>query len=212
MGRFVDISGKRFGRLTAIRPTQGRDSGGRVLWEFMCDCGTTKVIRPNGVIEGRVQSCGCLHKEKAAQQGRSKRTHGREPQRLYNIWCGLKERCYNVNSPKYMNYGRRGITVYDGWMHDFKALKDWAMANGYKDGLTIDRIDNDGNYEPSNCRWATQKQQQRNRSNNHVIEIDGVRACISEHAERLGISVNTLKNRVRCGYDLTAPYKHGKRC
>ena len=81
MGRFVDISGKRFGRLTAIRPTQGRDSGGRVLWEFMCDCGTTKVIRPNGVIEGRVQSCGCLHKEKAAQQGRSKRTHGREPQK-----------------------------------------------------------------------------------------------------------------------------------
>ncbi len=128
----------------------------------------------------------------------SKRTkiHGKRHTKLYYVWRGIKTRCYNKHSKKYDVYGWRGIAVCDEWRNDFMNFYDWAINNGYKDGLTIDRIDVDGNYEPSNCRWATQKQQQRNRRNNRKVTINGETHCLTEWCEILGINNKTVYSRI----------------
>lgn len=225
MGQFIDMIGKRFGRLVAIRPTASKSPNGTIKWEFACDCGATVIIDGSSVRNGNVKSCGCYHSECAKKVGTAKRVHGKQPQRLYNIWCGMKARCGNPNNPKYAIYGKRGIGVCDEWVHDFGAFRDWALDNGYKDELQIDRIDVDKGYSPENCRWATAKQQQRNRRNNHMLRIGDRTVCVAECAELLGINHNTFKNWVRINgldpeaimrekheYNKTRPYKHGKVC
>lgn len=121
--------------------------------------------------------------------------------KLYRVWSTMKERCYNPNNHKYKNYGARGIKVCEEWKTDFKAFQKWAYENGYGEGLSIDRIDNNSGYEPSNCRWATAEQQQNNRRNNRTIEIDGVTHTISEWSKISGIKFETIWARlVRYGY------------
>lgn len=115
--------------------------------------------------------------------------------RLYSIWCGIKKRCFNPKEPCYPHYGARGITVCDEWLHDFNAFEQWSLANGYCDTLTIDRIDNNGNYSPDNCRWITHDEQQRNRSNNIRVEHNGESKTISELSRELGLSDKTLYKR-----------------
>lgn len=115
--------------------------------------------------------------------------------RLYSIWCGIKKRCFNPKEPCYPHYGARGITVCDEWLHDFNAFEQWSLANGYSDTLTIDRIDNNGNYSPDNCRWITHDEQQRNRSNNIRVEHNGESKTISELSRELGLSDKTLYKR-----------------
>ena len=115
--------------------------------------------------------------------------------RLYNIWCHIKKRCCNSKDKNYPHYGGRGIKVCDEWLHDFDAFQKWALDNGYSDTLTIDRIDNNGNYCPENCRWITHDQQQRNRTNNIRIEIDGVSKTISELSRKLNIKDKILYKR-----------------
>lgn len=138
--------------------------------------------------------------------------------RLYNIWCGIKKRCFNPKEPCYSHYGARGITICDDWLHDFSAFEQWSLANGYSDTLTIDRIDNNGNYCPENCRWITHDEQQRNRSNNVRVEHNGESKTISEWSRLLGISDKTLykrydsaiKHKGFCIYDdllITAKYQ-----
>lgn len=122
--------------------------------------------------------------------------HGLKHTRLYAIWCGIKYRCYNKNHSRYEDYGGRGITVCDQWKNDFKSFYDWAMSNGYSDDLTIDRIDNDGNYEPSNCRWADDLTQANNSRHCHEIEFNGETHSISEWARITGISRTTLNSRI----------------
>lgn len=137
--------------------------------------------------------------------------------RLRNIWRGMKRRCNNPKEPCYSHYGARGITVCDDWLHNFGAFAEWSLANGYSDNLTIDRIDNNGNYCPENCRWITHDEQQRNRTNNVRIEHDGESKTISEWSRLLGISDKTLykrydsaiKHKGFCVYDdliITAKY------
>ena len=123
-------------------------------------------------------------------------THGLSGTRIYHIWEGIKKRCYNQNEKCYCHYGGRGIIVCDEWEDDFLAFYRWAMANGYSDELTIDRIDNDGNYEPSNCRWATTKEQSTNRRNNQYVTYDGQRITIKELSEKTGISYPVLRKRI----------------
>lgn len=128
--------------------------------------------------------------------------HGLSNTRLYRIWLQMKNRCYNSKTERYSDYGGRGITVCDEWKNDFKAFYDWAMLNGYRDDLSIDRINNDENYEPSNCRWATNIEQARNSRHCHMIVFNGETHCISEWSEITGISIYVLRNRLRYGWTI----------
>lgn len=158
MGKLIDLTGQRFGRLTVIERA-GSDNFGEATWICKCDCGVKKEIRGKDLRSGHTRSCGCLCIEASITR---ETKHGGKGTRLYNVWKTMKDRCHNQNSKNFEDYGGRGITVCDEWKHDFAAFRDWALANGYAEGLTIDRKDNDKGYSPENCRWATYSQQRKN--------------------------------------------------
>lgn len=126
-------------------------------------------------------------------------SHGMKHTRIYNRWCAMKERCYNPHSKSYRRYGERGITICDEWRNSFEAFYEWAVSNGYQEGLTIDRIDNNKGYSPDNCRWVTYKQQNRNYSRNHMITYNGKTQCIADWAEEVGINQATILYRIKAG-------------
>ena len=188
--KYRDISGNKFGRLTAIKPS-GRTKAGAVIWECLCDCGTKKEVVSGSLINGDTKSCGCYGKEHPSHL-----KHGGKGKRLYEIWKGMNERCNTATSCSYAHYGGRGIRVCEEW-GDYPTFRDWSIANGYTDKLTIDRINNDGNYEPLNCRWSTMKQQARNTSRTVYATIFGVKKPFIEWCEILGIDYKTAWQRVR---------------
>ena len=148
-----------FGRLTVV----GLDHlgiRGLKYWKLSCSCGGTTIVSTSDLHTGKVNSCGCLQREKLAKRNT---THGMSKTRLYRIWQGVIRRCYNENATDYKNYGLRGITVCNGWFHSFPQFKVWADLNGYTDKLTIERIDNDKGYCPSNCTWIPKSEQSKNR-------------------------------------------------
>ncbi len=118
---------------------------------------------------------------------------------LYRIWCAMKERCNNPHNKRFSRYGARGIRVCEEWSISFNAFREWAISNGYKKGMTIDRIDNEKGYEPSNCRWATIAEQNRNYSRNHLITFDGETLCVTDWANKLGINQATILYRLKNG-------------
>ena len=122
--------------------------------------------------------------------------------RLTNIYSMMKQRCYNTNSQNFKYYGGKGVSVCDEWRNNSQAFYDWAMTHGYKDGLTLDRIDNDGNYEPSNCRWVTMKEQDNHRSNNVILTLNGESHTIPEWSEILGIKQHVIRNRITRGWSV----------
>lgn len=128
--------------------------------------------------------------------------HGMSQTRLYRAWDSMKARCYRKTTAPYKNYGDRGIIVCEEWRESFIAFRDWALANGYVEGLSLDRIDPNGNYEPKNCRWVTMKVQENNRRNNRRIEFNGKTHTMSEWSEILGISQYALFNRFRRGWSI----------
>ena len=163
MPAFMDLTGKRFGRLVAIRYIKQNDGHPSRGWLCQCDCGIQRVIASSALTSGAQKSCGCWNKErphivKIAQ------THGMSKTRLYVAWRNMRIRCYNPKDKRYERYGGRGITVCDEWRNSFEAFRDWALSNGYSDELTIDRIDTNGSYNPSNCRFITRAENNANRN------------------------------------------------
>lgn len=149
--------------------------------------------------KGLTLSCGCYQKEQARKYSNTFTTkHGHSREKLFHIWISILHRCYNPHSTSYKNYGERGIKVCDEW-HDYETFKKWALDNGYTQGLSIDRIDVNGNYCPENCKYSTQKEQANNKRNNHLIEIDGVTKTISQWADFSNLPYYLVYQRVRLG-------------
>ncbi len=253
---FVDLTGKRFGRLTVI--SRAENKGGKTNWHCRCDCGNEKDVLAINLSRGFTQSCGCLHNEdfanrrfidlsgnrygkltvikRAENRGKdvfwlckcdcgnttevngSKLRSGKTNTRLYRIYKKMYRRCYCPETKYYKNYGGRGITICPEWLGEngFPNFYDWAMANGYKENLSIDRIDNDKGYYPENCRWATAKEQANNTRSTVYLTYKGETKPASEWAEITGIRQDTLTMRKRNGWsdkeciEIPVGSKHGK--
>lgn len=183
MGRKpIDLTGKRFGKLE-VAERAGTDQKTRnPIWRCICDCGKETYVTGDNLRRGNTKSCGCMV---GFQTGTENPNYsgGHSSTQLYRVWVAIKTRCENKNHKHYIHYGGRGIRMCEEWANNFEVFYAWAIASGYKQGLTIDRIDVNGNYEPSNCRWATVKQQLRNKRNNIRVEINGETRTLSEWAE-----------------------------
>lgn len=206
LGHFItkDISGKKFNLLTAIK--FHKRLGTNYYWYFKCDCGKIISTRKKNVISGNTKSCGCYKKQLQYKQ-KYRFVHGLSNSIFYSKWYGIKYRCYNKNCKVYNLYGGRGIKCL--W-NNFKEFKE-DMYNSYlvhcknfgEAKTTLDRIDVNGNYCKENCRWATIKEQSRNKQGNHKLTYNGETLCLSEWSEKLSISKNTLRKRVLMGWDNT---------
>lgn len=205
------LEGKRFGNLTVIKET-GRNEYGDVLWLCKCDCGNNHIVKSVNLIHGYVKSCGCMRNQMISD---ANKTHGKTDTRVYNSWHCMKNRCYNANDEHFKDYGARGITVCEEWINDFQAFYNWAMSHGYKEGLTIDRIDVNKGYSPENCRWATAKEQQHNRRNTIYLTYNGETKSTPEWAEIVGIDPHVLRYRINAKWStkraLEEPVHHKPR-
>lgn len=192
-----DYTGNRYGMLTVLGVAYKKS--GHKYYTCKCDCGNTKVISASHLVTGASKSCGCMVRRSTIERNT---THGQSKTRLYTIWTSMKKRCFDPNSHAYHLYGNRGITVCDEWKESFESFRDWSIANGYSDSLSIDRIDVDGNYEPGNCRWTTAIGQARNKRNNRVVTINGVTKFMVDWFEESPVSITTIYQRLRNGWNV----------
>ena len=192
-----DLTGKIFGRLKVVKVDE--KSGRKTRWICICECGNTKSIRSDCLLGGQVRSCGCLKKEQDKENLTKHHRHLESKTRLYYEWQRLKGRCNNKKNERYYRYGGRGIKVCEEWQKSYENFRDWALENGYKENLTIDRINNNGNYEPKNCRWATIKQQCNNRSTNIIVEYKNKKITLMQLSEIVKIKYATLNQRYSRG-------------
>lgn len=191
--KFHDITGRKFGRLTALARA-GVDRNGIILWRVRCECGNTTTVRRNNLTTGNTKSCGCLVRE---GNGRS---HGLGKHRLYPTWNGMMQRCFDKNHNSYPHYGGRGIKVCRRWQDVRWFIED--MGPTFRPGLTLDRKDNRGNYTPRNCRWATRVEQANNRRSTVYIDTPRGRMLPAQAAALFGIKKNTLMTRLYRGWSV----------
>lgn len=209
-GKRKELTGKRFGRLTVIEPVCSTKYGW--TWKCKCDCGNEIVAIGSNL--KKYKSCGCQGREQSSER---LTTHGKSKSRLFPIWQSIKQRCENPSNHAYDRYGGRGIMVCKEWSNSFISFEHWAYENGYNENAergecTIDRIDVNGNYEPSNCRWITSKKQQSNKRSNVFLDFRGESLTVAEWARRTGLSHSTILGRMKRGWSVekaltTAPLR-----
>lgn len=198
MGKFIDLTGKRFGKLIALKKV-GIKRNCESIWLCKCDCGNISNVEGANLRRGHTKSCGCSKKE---YQSQSLTKIKNANKRLCRIFYEMKDRCLNYKLKYYKNYGGRGIKICNEWLDKKNGrinFYNWAMQNGYTDNLTLDRIDNNGNYEPNNCRWVTRKEQQNNRRNNRYITYKGETYIMKQWSEIFNIKYSTIKTRINDG-------------
>jgi hypothetical protein len=185
---FIDLTGKQFERLFVI-DRAGNNIDGRARWNCKCKCGTIITVLGKELRSGHTKSCGCYKRDKALI---TSTTHNMSHTRIFNIWSLMLSRCVGV---KNKNYGGRGISVCDKWLH-FDSFYKWSMNNGYSKNLSIDRIDNNGNYDPYNCRWTDRKTQANNTRRNHIISYGGETKTLAQWSDSLNIKYSILEARL----------------
>lgn len=206
MSRLIDLTGKKFGKLTVIKRAENNKNH-QTMWLCKCDCGNEKIILGNNLKNNTTKSCGCLRKNF------NHIIHGKRHTRIYNIWRNMRKRCQKEYDNHYKYYGARGIKVCEEWDESFQSFYEWAMKNGYTDELTIDRINVNGNYEPSNCRWVDIKTQNNNKRSVKLISYNGMNKTISEWADYVGLPHGTLYLRLhRSHWSLEKALSTPKKC
>lgn len=194
-----DLTGQRFGRLTALKFNNINPKNRCAVWLCKCDCGNTLLIDSSRLTSGNTKSCGCIKKELNKTRAIK---HGYYNNRLYKIWYDMKRRCYNKNRKSYRYYGAKGIKICNEWLNDFSNFYNWAMNNGYNDTLTIERIDYNGNYCPKNCKWISLGEQAQNTSHNHFITFKNKTMTITQWSKELGINRKTIRERLNKGWKI----------
>ena len=190
---YIDITNQKFNKYTAIKYL------GNSMWECKCDCGNIRKVNSWNLRHNVCKSCGCLVKEKKKQKIKKRKFHNLSKSRIYKIHKGMISRCKCSSSSRYERYGGRGITICDEWLGEngFINFYNWAMANGYQDDLTIERINIDKDYCPENCKWIPKEQQSLNTSRNHYITYKGITKCVEHWCKELGLKSNTIYSRVK---------------
>lgn len=197
----MDLTNRKFGRLKAIRRVGTR--GNSPLWLCECDCGNFKEMTTRQLLHGSNQSCGCFFRDRSLMNWATSKLkklsyrHGDYGTRLYGIWHGMKTRCLNPNAATFKNYGGRGITVCEEWKNDYVNFKVWAESNGYEEHLTLERIDNNGDYEPGNCKWITLAAQQLNTRQIKYYSYLGNPYTLRQLSEISGIQMHTIDMRIK---------------
>ena len=204
IGRINDMSNLKFNRLTVLS-FNGRING-HSYWECLCDCGNKTIVEGYNIRNGITKSCGCYAVERLKQRGKyavlpDMKTHGLSNSKLYAVWSTMKARCLNKNNHAYSRYGGRGIKVCDRWLHSFENFFA-DMSGSYKDGLTLERKNVNGNYEYENCKWATYKEQARNTRSNIRFVQDGKEITLAQYCEDNNIKLGLVHRRLRDGWDL----------
>lgn len=200
-GEQYNIIGNKYGMLTVIERAENhvcRNGKVKRQWVCLCECGNTTVVKTRSLTSGNTKSCGCYRREYVRE---THFKHGETGKRLYLTWQNMKRRCFNKKDKSYKNYGGRGITVSAEWVDNFEAFRDWAIMSGYKDELTIERIDVNGDYCAENCKWATRREQSRNKRDTiRFVRPDGEVVPMIDEAERLGVKMSTVRERLKLGW------------
>lgn len=204
MPKYKNMIGQRFGRLVVLSRAEN-DAQQNARWLCRCDCGKEKIIQGGSLRNGKIRSCGCLLSEKSKERMTSIATkHGHSDSLLYGVHQSMIERCYKPSCKAFKCYGARGIVVCDEWLNDFMTFYSWAMENGYREGLAIDRINNDGNYEPSNCHWVTPLENCQNTRKCVRVEITdlstgnkSIARTVAEASRMTSVSPSTIRRIIR---------------
>lgn len=191
-----DLTGSKFGRLTVLERAQNENK--QVMWKCICEDGNQVTVRAQHLREGRIQSCGCLARQMTSARST---THGKTQTVEHKAWSAMRDRCNNENNKEYHSYGGRGICVCAEWQHSFEHFLE-DMGTRPFDKYSIGRIDNNGNYEKSNCRWENRLEQANNKANSLFLELDGTRLTQAQWSKRVGIGAGTLAMRLRYGWSI----------
>ncbi len=212
MGKKIDLVGQTFGRLTVEKEVQSQKYNR--YFECKCICGKTKIVSYSNLKSGHTQSCGCILRDLYLSKRKAKKNINKNS-RLYRIWTLMKNRTNPNNLQKRHRYFDRGITVCDEWRNSFPIFEKWAIENGYSDELTLDRIDNNKGYNPSNCRWADYLTQENNRENNNRYFYEGKNRTLTEWSRALNINYETLRTRLKNNWTIkdafTRPVREKRR-